>query len=211
MDTSHRAPRQPSFNARALDLASEIGDNKFNAIGGGGGHGGGDDFGGIPASFSEAFLRERTFERRRQEEKKRNEEEEKGMVNRIMLARMNTLEEGFREVLKEIKQISTSAAVSRRGSEGETVPFPGPRSRVKGERLDGRRSPRKVTRKKGKEAEKERPGSGLKEEEAADDDDTHSPVSVVTASHSKGGSVDADPGEERPVTAVGSSEEVKDE
>ncbi|KAM0716948.1 hypothetical protein Q7P37_006800 [Cladosporium fusiforme] len=211
MDGPHHAHRQPSFNARALDLASEIGDNKFNALGGGG-PGGGDDFAGIPASFTEAFLRERTLERRRQEEQKRNEDEEKGMVNRIMLARMNTLEEGFREVLKEIKTISSSAAVSRRGSEGETVPFPGYRSRPKGDKVDGRRSPKKVTRKTGKGKEAERPKSGLKEEEAADDaDDTHSPVSVVgPGQHSKGGSVNTEVGE-RPGTATGSSEEVKDE
>ena len=106
----------PSFNARALDLASEIGDNKW-------GPAGGMDAGGIsgmPASFSEQLLREREFERRREEERRRSEEEEKGMVNRIMLARMNTLEEGFREVLKEIKDLTRSTAnSSRRDSETE--------------------------------------------------------------------------------------------
>jgi len=199
--------RQPSFNARALDLASEIGDNKFNAIGNGnGGMGnGGDDFSGMPASFSEAFLRERDFERRREAEQKRSEEEEKGMVNRIMLARMNTLEEGFREVLKEIKTISSTAAsaagaVSRHGSEGEIV---GVKARAKLERTDSRRSPRKVVRKggKGKEAEKERPGSGLREEEGVDDE-VKSPVSVVGPGQrfvGGGGSGDAQAGDE-PVT-----------
>jgi hypothetical protein len=201
LEGGRRSHRQPSFNARALDLASEIGDNKFNDIGGGGGGNGGDDFEGMPASFSEAFLRERDFERRREAEKKRSEEEEKGMVNRIMLARMNTLEEGFREVLKEIKTISSTAVsavggASRHGSEGEIV---GVKARAKAERVDSRRSPRKVVRKngKGKEAET-RPGSGLREEEGVDDE-VRSPVSVVGPGHPIGGDADAQAGED-PVT-----------
>jgi hypothetical protein len=206
--------RDPSFNARALDLASEIGDNKYvNASNnnGGGGGGGGDDYAGLSASFTSAFQRERDFfeERRRREEaeekrKRSEDDEEKGMVNRIMLARMNTLEEGFREVLKEIKTITSSAAASavgvaavaaasrsRQGSEGE-MPV-GVKARAKIERGlglagDGKRSPRKVVRKngKGKEAERERPGSGLKEEEGVDDHNDAaalSPVSVVGPGH----------------------------
>ena len=51
------------------------------------------------------------------------------------------------------------------------------RARAKRERTDSRRSPRKVVR-KGKQADKERPGSGLKEEEGVDDE-VRSPVSVV--------------------------------
>lgn len=202
LDGDRHSHRQPSFNARALDLASEIGDNKFNAIGGGNGGNGGDDFSGMPASFSEAFLRERDFERRREAEQKRSEEEEKGMVNRIMLARMNTLEEGFREVLKEIKTISSTAAsaagvVSRHGSEGEIV---GVKARAKMERTDSRRSPRKVVRKtgKGKDAEKERPGSGLREEEGVDDE-AKSPVSVLGPGQGSVGDGDAQAGDE-PVT-----------
>ena len=218
LDAKNRhSHREPSFNARALYLASEIGDNKFvNASnnGPGGGGGGADDYAGLSASFTSAFQRERDFfeERRRREDaeekrKRSEDEEEKGMVNRIMLARMNTLEEGFREVLKEIKTISSSAAASavgvaavaaasrsRQGSEGE-IPV-GVKARAKAERGlglagDGKRSPRKVVRKggKGTEAErdgKERPGSGLKEEEGVDDhNDTAalSPVSVVGPGH----------------------------
>lgn len=111
LDIARNPARQPSFNARALDLASEIGDNRFqhfdttSALAG-----------MMPASFSEQMLRERELERR-------HEEEEKGRTNRIMLARMNTLEEGFKEVLREIKGIASaggangSAGVSRGGSE----------------------------------------------------------------------------------------------
>lgn len=233
LDAKNRhSHRQPSFNARALDLASEIGDNKFvNASnnGPGGGGGGGDDYAGLSASFTSAFQRERDFfeERRRREEaeekrKRSEDDEEKGMVNRIMLARMNTLEEGFREVLKEIKTISSSAAASavgvaavaaasrsRQGSEGE-IPV-GVKARAKAERSglgiggDGKRSPRKVVRKggKGKEAERERPGSGLKEEEGVDDmNDTAalSPVSVVGPGHEVIPLREAVAGDESPVT-----------
>ncbi|KAK4617602.1 Calcium channel [Fulvia fulva] len=118
MDIPTGRRREPSFNARALDLASEIGDNKF-------GPSGGYDAGGIsgmPASFSEQLMRERELQRRAEEDRRRSEEEETGMVNRIMLARMHTLEEGFREVLKEIKDMSHNAnSGSRRDSEGDSV------------------------------------------------------------------------------------------
>lgn len=116
MDIARRSsPRKPSFNARALDLASEIGDNKWGPSGVDAG-----GISGMPASFSEQLLRERDLERRREEERRRSEDEEKGMVNRIMLARMHTLEEGFREVLKEIKDLNpNNANSSRRESEAD--------------------------------------------------------------------------------------------
>lgn len=108
-DSTRRAHRQPSFNALALDLASDFGDRHrrrepspeplspgYQPS--------------IPASFSEQMLRERELalemERRRHEQRRRSEEEEKGMVGRIMLARMNTLEEGFREVLREVRDLA---------------------------------------------------------------------------------------------------------
>ncbi|KAH9834320.1 Ion transport protein [Teratosphaeria destructans] len=112
LDIPQRRRREPSFNSRALDLASEIGDNKWNPSGG-------IDAGGIsgmPASFSEQMMREREIEREREAERRRSAEEEKGMVNRILLARMNTLEEGFKEVLKAVKD---NAGSSRRESEAD--------------------------------------------------------------------------------------------
>lgn len=123
---SRRGHRQPSLNARALDLASEIGDNRYgpdpiSPMGSFGGGGGGNNKNMLPASFSEQLLREQQFiremERRREEKRRRSEEEENGMVGRIMLARMNTLEEGFREVLKEVKDMAYFANSSRGGSE----------------------------------------------------------------------------------------------
>lgn len=117
LDISRRKARQPSFSARALDLASEIGDNKWGPAGGFDAGG----LSGIPASFSEQLLRDRELQRRREEEKRKDDDEEKGMVNRILLARMHTLEEGFREVLKEVKELTHKAGSSRRESE---VDFP---------------------------------------------------------------------------------------
>jgi hypothetical protein len=129
--------RHASFNARALDLASEIGDNKFTS---------GIDAGGIsgmPASFSEQMMRDRDFRVRAEEERRRGEDEEKGMVNRIMLARMHTLEEGFREVLKEIKDLSQGAATSssRRESEVDSAAPPHHRSKPARPKVDPRDLP----------------------------------------------------------------------
>ncbi|KAK4984714.1 hypothetical protein LTR28_002274, partial [Elasticomyces elasticus] len=74
--------RAPSFNAIALDLASDLGDNRFGAdfvdVGG---------ISGMPASFSEQIVREREQarfrERVREEERRRSEEELRGGMNRL--------------------------------------------------------------------------------------------------------------------------------
>jgi len=181
LDGARQTRRAPSFNARALDLASEIGDNKF--VSGGDGMGGA--FEGMSASFSEQFLREHEFERRREEERKRSEDEEKGMVNRIMLARMHTLEEGFREVLKEIKGISSHKDTgSSKPSEG-SLDFPRTRSKLEG-RENGsklkRASPKKAAKRLSKGKEPERPGSGLKEVDDVGEMGAESPVSVIDTS-----------------------------
>ena len=118
MDIAEAKGRKPSFNTRALDLASEIGDNKW--VNTGGMYSGG--ISGMPNSFSEQLLREKELERRQEEERRREEEEDRGMVNRLLLSRMHTLEQSFREVLKEVKDISRSNAnSSRRNSEVETA------------------------------------------------------------------------------------------
>ena len=148
----------------------------------------------MPASFSEQLLRERDIRHRHAEERRRGEEEEKGMVNRIMLARMHTLEEGFREVLKEIKDLSRSTAnSSRRDSEVE------PMTPVRKLSLtDGkpRRSPKKHQRRGTKGKEIERTAIAVKMDDGGD----ASPKSVLQRSPVEdvgtGGSV------ERPGTAV---------
>ncbi|KAK4544442.1 hypothetical protein LTR36_004333 [Oleoguttula mirabilis] len=211
MDITRRTDRQPSFNARALDLASEIGDNKWGPSGG--------DVGGIsgmPASFSEQFQRERDLERRREEERRRGEEEEKGMVNRIMLARMHTLEEGFREVLKEIKDLNANS--SRRTSEVDlaghrarherprietasssqshvNVPPKTPVGRIGGIEAKPRRSPKKLQRRGTKGKEVDRPGSSMRTE-----NEVPSPLSVIERPSEEGAEEGATA--ERPGTAI---------
>lgn len=124
-----RRGRDPSFNARALDLASDLGDNRYAPDA---------HLGTVPASLAtqlgmrhlQRHQRERAVEglQRRQrdsdEEKEeqrrsREEREEAGMVNRIMLARMNTLEEGFREVLSEVRGLVSGAASKAHSATGE--------------------------------------------------------------------------------------------
>ncbi|KAI5201624.1 hypothetical protein E4T39_05149 [Aureobasidium subglaciale] len=117
-DSARRANRQPSFNALALDLASDFGDHHRRDLTPEPLSPGYQP--SIPASFSEQMLRERELaqdkERRREEQRRRSQEEEKGMVGRIMLTRMNTLEEGFREILREVRDLAhTSRGTSEAG------------------------------------------------------------------------------------------------
>ncbi|KAF2754499.1 hypothetical protein EJ05DRAFT_456661 [Pseudovirgaria hyperparasitica] len=98
--------RIPSMNARALDLASDIGDNR---------HVPDNLLGGMAASFGTQM-----------EYAQRQKQEEGKMVDRIMLARMGQLEEGFREVVREVKEWrvrdskTASKATSIRSSIGDT-------------------------------------------------------------------------------------------
>ncbi|KAF1927950.1 uncharacterized protein M421DRAFT_421149 [Didymella exigua CBS 183.55] len=105
-----RQNRTPSFNAMALDLASDLGDNNNNP-----------NFGNlntIPASFTTQFeLAARARQEARMERKGSDTESDSNRMSRIMLARMTTLEEGFRDVLKEVKGLrvgDSSAAASQR-------------------------------------------------------------------------------------------------
>ena len=77
----------------ALELGSDIGDNK--AVGGG-------FVGAVPSSFATqmAFA---TDAMRAGQAAVFSGNEDQRMMGKLMLARMNTLEEGFREVLKEVK------------------------------------------------------------------------------------------------------------
>ncbi|KAF2734951.1 hypothetical protein EJ04DRAFT_465661 [Polyplosphaeria fusca] len=112
--------RDPSFNAQALDLASDLGDNRH-----------GPDFGALgalPASFTTQLEMAA-----RMRQRQGSETEESNRVSRIMLARMTTLEEGFRDVLKEIKGFKNSedGLPSRANSGGNRSP-PNERTRRKG-------------------------------------------------------------------------------
>ncbi|CAD6580786.1 MAG: hypothetical protein ASARMPREDX12_000265 [Alectoria sarmentosa] len=81
--------RRHSFT---MDLGSDIGDNK--AIGGG-------YIGGVPNSFATQMAYATGAMRAGQAAVGGNEDQQR--MGKLMLARMNALEEGFREVLKEVK------------------------------------------------------------------------------------------------------------
>lgn len=83
------------MNTMALDLASDLGDNRPTNFGG---------FGAFPASFGTQF----EMDARGKAILKNGSDEESKRMSRIMLARMTTLEEGFRDVLKEVKGLKAS-------------------------------------------------------------------------------------------------------
>lgn len=115
--TSPGKPRRPSLE---MDLVSDIGDNK--AIGGG-------YVGAIPASFASQMahannaLRKSQSQLREDEDRRRQENSE--MYTRLMMARMNSLEEGFREVVHEVresmKQVGSGVASRQRSPVREDV------------------------------------------------------------------------------------------
>ncbi|KAI9667600.1 MAG: hypothetical protein M1821_000416 [Bathelium mastoideum] len=121
-----RARDASSLHARALDLASDLGDNRYVA----------DPQLTGPASLSTQQMayaaagmralrsqqqramrtrEEREEEREEERWRRRSADEETGMVTRIMLTRMNALEEGFKDVLKEVKGMRSDAYTSSRG------------------------------------------------------------------------------------------------
>ncbi|KAF2708816.1 hypothetical protein K504DRAFT_491475 [Pleomassaria siparia CBS 279.74] len=119
--------RDPSFNALALDLASDLGDNRH-----------GPDFGALgalPGSFTtqlEMAARARA---------RNGSDDENNRMSRIMLARMTTLEEGFRDVLKEVKglrQGSEATFPSRTASRGGTPPNEPAKKKSKGKKKASR-------------------------------------------------------------------------
>ncbi|KAF2838727.1 hypothetical protein M501DRAFT_1057989 [Patellaria atrata CBS 101060] len=126
---------RPSFSAQALDLASDIGDNR---------HGPDSAFvGAMPASFStqmEMAARRQQFGRG-----SGNRSPDEDMVSRIVMARMNSLEEGFREVLQEVKEWrkeerSKTASVGSSVIDEEAEERRIRRRKTKGERKRAQRS-----------------------------------------------------------------------
>jgi hypothetical protein len=101
--------RDPSFNAIALDLASDLGDNNLNP-----------NFGNLntlPASFTTQFELAARMKARDRERKNSDTESDSNRMSRIMLARMTTLEEGFRDMLQEVKGLKQGdSQVSSRGT-----------------------------------------------------------------------------------------------
>ena len=109
---------KPRRSSLEMDLVSDIGDNK--AIGGG-------YVGAIPASFASKMayannaLRQSQIQLRQEEEKRRQESSE--TVSRLIMTRLNTLEEGFREVVHEVRegmrQVGSGVASRQRSPERE--------------------------------------------------------------------------------------------
>jgi hypothetical protein len=78
----------PDFSGIGLELGSDIGDNQ--AVGGG-------FIGAIPSSLAtQIIFPQRGF---------RRSEDDRDMLSKLVLARMNSLEEGFREVIREVKDL----------------------------------------------------------------------------------------------------------
>ena len=88
LDTQPRDRR----SSLTMDLGSDIGDNK--AVGGG-------FVGAIPASFTTQMAFATSAMRAKQQNS--GDSEDQRMMGKLMLARMNTLEQGFRDILKEVQ------------------------------------------------------------------------------------------------------------
>ena len=88
LDTQHGNRR----SSLTMDLGSDLGDNK--AVGGG-------FVGAIPSSFATQMAFATGAMRAKQQVS--GESEDQRMMGKLMLARMNTLEQGFRDILKEVQ------------------------------------------------------------------------------------------------------------
>ena len=88
LDTQPRNRR----SSLTMDLGSDLGDNK--AVGGG-------FVGAIPSSFATQMAFASGAMRTKQQVSE--ESEDQRMMGKLMLARMNTLEQGFRDILKEVQ------------------------------------------------------------------------------------------------------------
>lgn len=106
--------RAPSFNAVALDLASDLGDNNLNP------NFGNLDALALPASFTTQFEMAARMKKAREQQKGSDVDSDSNRMSRIMLARMTTLEEGFRDMLQEVKGLKTGE--SQMGSRGSPTP-----------------------------------------------------------------------------------------
>ncbi|QDS73226.1 hypothetical protein FKW77_003844 [Venturia effusa] len=98
--------RRPSFNAMALDLASDLGDNRIVP----------DAIGAFPASFGTQL--EMNVAALRHEQQGRGREsngdnDTTRRLNKLMLARMEKMELGFQEVLREVKDLNKSKSGSK--------------------------------------------------------------------------------------------------
>ncbi len=152
--------RQPSFNARALDLASDLGDNRY-----------GPDphvITTMPASFSSHMVYAAGARERR------SLDEDSGMMSRIMLARMKTLEEGFRDVVREVKEWRRDGSFAPSGAEDTSG---------KATRVAGQQSNRKDAKSKKSGAEKEKDELPAEMTESPADGQSNKAVDTSAAEH----------------------------
>lgn len=92
-----------------FEIGSDLGDNK--AVGGG--------FVGaapIPASFATQMAHAHAGMRARKAAQKQEAAEDKDRMSRLVLTRMNTLEEGFKEVVREVQELRKGVAGQALGS-----------------------------------------------------------------------------------------------
>jgi hypothetical protein len=117
MMPAKQAGRQvpPTRTALEMDLVSDIGDNK--AIGGG-------YVGAIPASFATQLFNASATARHSQEQK-----DEQERFSRLMMARMNSLEEGFREVIHEMRETMGGISRGSRNQSPQRIPRPAQREK----------------------------------------------------------------------------------
>lgn len=101
--------RRPSFNALALDLASDLGDNRIVP----------DLIGAFPASFGTQLDMNMAALRRDQQGQGRGgngDGDTTRRLNKLMLARMEKMELGFQEVLREVKGLSRESGSKSLGT-----------------------------------------------------------------------------------------------
>ena len=104
-----RERRDPSFNARALDLASDLGDNRAGPNV------------NILEAFPASFGTQMEMHTRRHQQHGAGDGDTARRLNKLVLARMSTLEQGFAEVLREVKGLSRGASSMGNSSvEGES-------------------------------------------------------------------------------------------
>jgi hypothetical protein len=125
--------REPSFNAIALDLASDLGDNNLNPNF--------DNLNTLPASFTTQFGLAARMKARDKQQKGSDSDSDSNRMSRIMLARMTTLEEGFRDMLQEVKGLKQGESQGTTSRGTHTPPNEGAgKKKGKAKKKNNRRS-----------------------------------------------------------------------
>ena len=144
-----------------MDLGSDLGDNK--AVGGG-------FIGAVPSSFQTQMAFATGAMRARKAAESGNEDQQR--MSKLVLARMNTLEEGFREVLREVKDMTRGGGAREEGggaaNQGAATKFGGARNKTRRQERERERE-RSSRERREKEREMERERQKGKEKEKVDE------------------------------------------